>query len=119
MTPYDDFILPSVVARPVSPAISLARAIVAANRTSRGADPQPAISTAILGDDDAVRDCVQRDPASATARLGPYGWDALTHVCFSRYLRLVLAHSDAFVRAATVLLDAGASANSGFREDAH
>ena len=46
----------------------------------------------------------------------PYGWDALTHLCFSRYLRLDAARSDAFVRTARALLDAGASANTGWYE---
>ena len=48
---------------------------------------------------------------SATAKGGPYEWDALTHLCFSRYLRIDQARSeDGFVRTATALLDAGASA---------
>src|SRR5262249_35288959 len=40
-------------------------------------------------------------------------------LCFSRYLRLDRARSDGFVRAATALLDAGASANSGWYETNH
>jgi ankyrin repeat protein len=43
----------------------------------------------------------------------------LTHLCFSKYLRLDRSRSDGFVRAATALLDAGASANSGFFDDGH
>ncbi len=50
---------------------------------------------------------------------GPYGWDALTHLCFSRYLRLDRARSNGFVRTATALLDAGASANTGWIEKDH
>jgi ankyrin repeat protein len=45
---------------------------------------------------------------------GVRDWDALTYLCFSRYLRLDLSRSDAFVRTARVLLDAGASANTGW-----
>jgi ankyrin repeat protein len=59
---------------------------------------------------------VRRDPNDSTATSGPYGWDALTHLCFSRYLRLDAARSDAFVRTARALLDAGASAKTGWYE---
>jgi ankyrin repeat protein len=71
---------------------------------------------AILGDEAAIREFLKRAPDTATAKGGPYGWDALTHLCFSRYLRLDAAHSDAFVRSARALLDAGASANTGWFE---
>jgi ankyrin repeat protein len=71
---------------------------------------------AILGDEAAISEFLERDPDTATATGGPYGWDALTHLCFSRYLRLDAARSDAFVRSARALLDAGASANTGWSE---
>jgi ankyrin repeat protein len=71
-------------------------------------------TAAILGDDAAVRRLLALDARNATAKGGPRGWDALTHLCFSRYLRLDRARSDSFVRAAQALLDAGASANTGF-----
>jgi ankyrin repeat protein len=73
-------------------------------------------TAAILGEDAAVRDFLARDPASATATGGPHGWDALTHLCFSRYLRLDPERSESFVRAATLLLDAGADPNTGWSE---
>lgn len=76
-------------------------------------------TAAILGDDDAVRHFLAQDPADATAKGGPRDWDALTHLCFSRYLRLDPARSDGFVRAAAALLDAGASANTGWYETHH
>jgi ankyrin repeat protein len=76
-------------------------------------------TAAVLGDDAAVRGFLAADPASATAKGGPRGWDALTHLCFSRYLRLDPARSEGFVRAAAGLLDAGASANSGWFEENH
>ncbi len=63
---------------------------------------------AILGNDVGVGEFLARDARDATAKGGPYGWDALTHLCFSRYLRLDRARSDGFVRAAKKLLDAGA-----------
>jgi ankyrin repeat protein len=90
-----------------------AEAILAAN---------PAVATAniytaaILGDAASVRRFLALDAHSATAKGGPYGWDALTHLCFSRYLRLDRAKSDGFIAAARALLDAGADANTGWME---
>jgi ankyrin repeat protein len=82
--------------------------------------PQVAASNihtaAILADEAGVRNFLAQDPKSATATGGPHGWDALTYLCFSRYLRLDPARSQAFVRTARALLDAGASANTGWRE---
>lgn len=93
-----------------------AEAILAAHPEVSSSDVHTA---AVLGDADAVRRFLDADPASATATGGPHGWDALTHLCFSRYLRLDPARSDGFVRAATALLDAGADANTGWWECAH
>ena len=76
-------------------------------------------TAAILGDDVGVRQFLARDARSATAKGGPHGWDALTHLCFSRYLRLDNTRSDGFVRAAKALLDAGANANTGWLEKNH
>jgi ankyrin repeat protein len=76
-------------------------------------------TAAILGDDAAVRRFLEIDPSHATAKGGPRNWDALTHLCFSRFLRLDRARSEGFVRAATALLDAGASANTGWFEKNH
>ncbi len=73
-------------------------------------------TAAIRADEPAVRDFLAGDAASATSTGGPHGWDALTHLCFSRYLRIDRARSDAFVRTARALLDAGASANTGWYE---
>jgi ankyrin repeat protein len=76
-------------------------------------------TAAVLGDDAAVRRFLDLDADQATAAGGPRGWDALTHLCFSRYLRLDRSRSSGFVRAAAALLDAGASPNTGFFETAH
>src|SRR5438477_7144607 len=76
-------------------------------------------TAAILGDDAAVRRFLEIDPQSATVNGGPRGWDALTYLCFSRYLRLDRARPDGFVRTAKALLDAGASANTGFFSNEH
>ncbi len=74
---------------------------------------------ATLGDADAVRKFLAEAPSVATATSAPYGWDPLTCLCFSRYLRLDPARSAGFVEAARALLDAGASANTGFFERDH
>jgi ankyrin repeat protein len=73
-------------------------------------------TAAILADEATVRAHIARDAGSATAKGAPRGWDALTHLCFSRYLRLDRTRSDAFVHTARTLLDAGASANTGWIE---
>jgi ankyrin repeat protein len=89
----------------------------------RTAHPEIASSSiytaAILGDDAAVSWFLGEDPRDATEKGGPRGWDALTYLCFSRYLRLDPARSDGFVRAAEALLDAGASPNTGWFEPHH
>jgi ankyrin repeat protein len=93
-----------------------AEAILAAHPEVARAGIHPA---AILGDDEGVCRSIDADPASAAAKGGPRGWDALTHLCFSRYLRLDRSRSEGFERAARALLDAGASANTGWFESDH
>ena len=73
-------------------------------------------TAAVLADEPAVRAFLARDPGLATAPGGPYAWDALTYLCFSRYLRLDPSRSEAFVATARLLLEAGASANTGWTE---
>lgn len=73
-------------------------------------------TASILAEEPTVRAFLQRDPSLATAKGGPHEWDALTHLCFSRYLRLDESRSDAFLRTAQALLDAGASAATGWYE---
>ncbi len=96
--------------------LARAEAILAAHPEIAGSDIHIA---ALLGDDAAVSRFLALDPSSATAKGGPRGWDALTHLCFSKFLRLDHARTDGFVRAATALLDAGASASTGFWEPNH
>ena len=69
---------------------------------------------AILGDDEGVRRLIAADPRNVTKKEAPYDGDALVYLCMSKYLRLDEMRSDAFVRAATALLDAGADPNTGF-----
>jgi ankyrin repeat protein len=93
-----------------------AEAILAAHPEVRNSDIHTA---AILGDAEAVGRFLALDRRNATAKGGPYDWDALTHLCFARYLRLDRLRSDGFVAAAKALLDAGASANTGWMEVDH
>jgi ankyrin repeat protein len=88
-----------------------ADALLAEHPELRSADLHLA---AILGDADAVRDFLRRDPASVNVRNGPYQADALNYLGLSKYLRLDPARSDGFIRSATALLDAGADARTGF-----
>ena len=82
----------------------------------------PAVSTrniysaAVFGDTATVRAFLSRDRSLATAKGGPHGWDALTYLCFSRYLRIDKARSEFFVEAARALLEAGADANTGWTD---
>ncbi len=96
--------------------LDVANALLAAHPDLAAANIYTA---AVLGDADSVERFVAADPALAAAPGGPHGWDALTYLCFSRYLRLDPTRSDGFVRAATALLDAGASASTGFYEPSH
>jgi ankyrin repeat protein len=73
-------------------------------------------TAAILADEFTIKKLLTQNPKNATATGGPHNWDALTHLCFSRYLRLDPSRSEAFVRTAQALLDAGASANTGWYE---
>ena len=76
-------------------------------------------TAAILGDHATVREHLARDPMLATQTGGPHHWDALTHLCFSRFLRIDRARAPDFLRTATALLDAGASARTGWWERNH
>lgn len=100
----------------VSGTLDEANAILAANPSVATSSIHTA---AILGDEETVRRFLEEDPANAIVKGGPRGWDALTHLCFSRYLRLDPARSHGFVAAARALLDAGASANTGWHEMHH
>lgn len=108
----DEFLLASVW----HGSLERSEAILAANPEIAADDIHVA---AVLGDDAAVSRVIARDAAAATSRGGPRGWDALTYLCFSKYLRLDPSRSDAFVRAARALLDAGASVRTGFWEPDH
>jgi ankyrin repeat protein len=69
---------------------------------------------AILGDDAVVRRLLAEDRQNAFKKAPPYDGAALVYLCLSNYLRLDPARSEAFMRAATALLNAGADPNAGF-----
>lgn len=91
--------------------LEAAEAVLAAHPEIAGASIHVA---AILGDDAAVRRFIAADPKSVTKKEAPYDGDALVYLCLSKYLRLDKTRSEAFLRAATSLLDAGADPNTGF-----
>ncbi|MEO8368862.1 MAG: ankyrin repeat domain-containing protein [Candidatus Solibacter sp.] len=93
-----------------------AREILAAHPEVASGDVHTA---ALLGDHVAVARFLAKDAANATAKGGPRNWDALTYLCFSRFLRLEPARTEGFLAAATALLDAGADPNTGFFEENH
>jgi ankyrin repeat protein len=112
----DEFIVAACAPRSAHPTgdLEAAEAILEAHPDLAAGDIYAAAS---LGDAECVRRLLADDPALATARGGAYGWDALTYLCFSRYLRL--RPSNGFVRAAEALLDAGVDPDTGFFESAH
>jgi ankyrin repeat protein len=73
-------------------------------------------TAAVLGNEATVRGFLAADAGLATAKGGHHGWDALTYLCFSRYMRLDEAKSDAFVKTARALLEGGADANTAWWE---
>jgi ankyrin repeat protein len=112
----DQFIVAASAPRNAHPTGTLdeAEAILASHPEVAATD---IYTVAILGDDTGVRGLLTEDRGRATAKGGPYGWDPLTYLCFSRYLRL--RGSDGFVHAAEILLDAGTDPNTGFFEPDH
>ena len=92
-------------------------------RTILAEDPSLATSdihvAATLGDDAAVRRFLAAHPSLARSKSGPRRVEPLVHLCFSVFLQHEPSRSDAFVRAATALLDAGADPNGGFHDETH
>jgi ankyrin repeat protein len=71
-------------------------------------------TAAITGDDAAQRRFNAADPESVHAKSPPFDGDALNYLGLSKYLRLDPSRTDALLRCATALLDAGANPNTGF-----
>jgi ankyrin repeat protein len=76
-------------------------------------------TAAVLGNADRIAELIGTDSQNAVAKGGPRRWDALTYLCFSRYLRLDESRSDGFARSTRLLLDAGADPNTGWYEKNH
>jgi ankyrin repeat protein len=115
--PVDAFLRATLVPRGgvshTSGTLDEANAILARYPQVAGAN---IFTAAALGDEAAVRGFLARDAALVKATGGPYNWDPLCHLCFSRYLRLDKSKSDGFVRTAKALLDAGGDPNAGWYE---
>lgn len=75
--------------------------------------------SALLGEHESVARLVAGDSGRATAKGGPRNWNALTYLCFSKFLRLDSTRSENFLKTATVLLDAGADPSTGFFDESH
>jgi ankyrin repeat protein len=71
-------------------------------------------AAAVLGDEQRVRAFIDFDAGAAKAVADPYGTNPLVYLCLSKYLRLDEGRSDALMRTAAMLLDAGVDPNSGF-----
>lgn len=110
--PKDEFINESVW----HGSLDRAREILAAHPEIASSDIHTA---ALLGDHEAVARLLAEHPADASDKGGPRNWDALTHLCFSKFLRLEPTRSEGFLKAAAALLEAGANPNTGFFEENH
>jgi ankyrin repeat protein len=96
--------------------IDEAERILAENPALAG---QNVYAAATFGNAPAVQRFVNEDPENATRKGGPRNWDPLTYLCFSRYLKLDRSKSDGFIRCAKILLESGASPNTGWFEQNH
>jgi ankyrin repeat protein len=81
-------------------------------------DAEPSLArhdlfTAIAcGEADAVAQYLSRDPSLAKSNGGPLRHEPILYACFSRFMRADPIRADGIVRAAKLLLDAGADPNS-------
>jgi hypothetical protein len=110
--PVDEFLVAAVVpsGAHASGTLEAADEILAANpELARG----NVYAASVIGDPAELQPLLD----DATRPGGPFGWDPLTYLCFSQYLRL--RGSDGFVLAAELLLDAGADPNGGFFDAEH
>ncbi|MDE3201745.1 MAG: ankyrin repeat domain-containing protein [Acidobacteriota bacterium] len=73
-------------------------------------------TAAVLGDAHGVREFLAKDAKLAKAPGGVHNWDAVTYLCFSRYLRIDKSRTGEFRKALLALLDAGADAQTGWYE---
>lgn len=90
------------------------RALIAEEPRLAGADIYAA---AVVGDADAVRRLLEREPALANRAGGPRNWPPLLYLCFSQFLLDNPQRAAGAVDTARVLLAAGADANAFFSFD--
>lgn len=76
-------------------------------------------TAALLGDAEALRKHLAADQRLARDTGNPLGWEPLTLLCFSRFLRLEPTREEGFLTCARLLLDAGADPNGGFYDSTH
>ncbi len=89
----------------------------AVRKAHPGIEAESIWAAAVHGDATAVKAFLAQDKGLASQRGGVHAWDALTYLCFSRYLKAFRndeARSRGFVEAARALLDAGASTDTGW-----
>lgn len=89
----------------------------AVRRAHPGVETGSIWAAAVYGDAAAVKAFLAKDKGLAAQRGGVYAWDALTYLCFSRYLRWLRkdeARSRGFMEAARALLEAGADVDTGW-----
>ena len=92
-----------------------ARALEALGRLARDATTSLHLAAA-LGEAATVRAALAADTTAAARLGGPFQWDPLTYLCFSTFLDTPDRPESDFVDAARALLEAGADANTGFRD---
>lgn len=71
-------------------------------------------TAAVVGDVAAVEAALRRDPSRAVARGGPFTWNPLLYLCFSRLGLDDGQRAARYARIARLLLEHGADANSQF-----
>lgn len=74
-------------------------------------------TAAVLGNDEHVKTLLSAQPGLATAKGGPHNWDALTYLCFSKYLRMAPERNGGHLRSAQLLLENGADANAAWLDE--
>ncbi len=114
--PHDAFIIAACVPvgdTHVNGTLDAATAILDRHPEVAGASIYTA---AIVGDEEQLRSFLTLQPALATQKGGPHNWDALTYLCFSKYLRMVPERGNGLLRCAAALLENGADANTGWTE---
>jgi ankyrin repeat protein len=114
-------VIPTDAARPIEPQAERLLEAIRADKTAvarrlLGAHPSldrfSIHTAAAIGNTEAVAEFLRRDPALAHATHSPEEWPPLAYACRSGFHRVSERHASGLRRIATMLMDAGASANS-------